>query len=1535
MLLEILLVIPGLFHLTSGQGERTSLQSATPDPLEELFGIGLDKNIDPWSSNLIFGDIKQNEFSNSVVTTPPPLPSNNNQERSRQESLPSGLSFLNGGGSLPGFPVLDTIPPVDQASTGENGLFNIPPMPNFDQLGLENVLDKFLPIDGSIRLPPPSDNPIIHSRENSPIPSIDQLGIDGNGLFGESLFSPSAGSLSNTPATSSGSINNLLTNNNNNNNQMGLVDIPSESTSLNQGNLGQNLASSPSERSTEQKAIDQRIWDGILPPLPKDPVEIFPTNKPTPKPKTSEKNPKKKKFLLPLLPPSPTRKSTKNKAKQISSDRLLDTIPRVNQLITTTTSRPININNKNLLENIPSIDQLGIIGSSSPTKNTMLSDNNQKTQDKVTEQTSIIGDIFQFPDQFNGGNRQSSSLTKDKPKDSMRPSQTQASDSFSTDSEKNATTLEEIWKNILIEIPELGKLTGEEAPKERPKSIDELLGFSVHDIESFNANQTNTLQPDKTKPKVIPQNTTPKPFLPVILRTTSPTVYVPPTTLSPRIFITPSITPLPPLKVNIPLTTTLSATPPPLPPLNVYTPPTTLPPPQPPTTSTPEPPITTEKDIYSLPTNPTMPPKVYVPPTLASPEKIATPQKHITIDFKKKDQNTFESPGSNIKDEGAPPPLSGELLPTLDLPQFTDFSKTVSTTKNPPLELPSELASTFTTPFSINNFVPTIPDEKFKQPDIIDVGIFNNNNERNPFTETISEEPWLPQVKQNIPGSSTGEQATQKQSQVFGWDALFPDNQETVLENPSNEKQNQRTVDIFSKTKEKFQQVKFADGKDTTSNSQSVIESYLPTTTEESPLPGLEMLLGKNEVMPTTTSIPELPPLNFDLLDSMTKDGMNQEEARTTVNGERGKIIIKNQNIKDFPPLDIDILQGFQDIKETVTTPPPPNPTLPSLPFFGDLNTLNTDRQEPWDITSRDETFNSRDTRLFSTLPPATPNEDPLQRNIESNPLHTVHASENSRTNSRSRERTNELPFIGPTSEASKHFDFEPHNGGNIRPHPLPLSHSTTLRTPITNEKPTKPNILVIDIVNKPSDEIDTTTRQSRPVFQNANNLANIRQVSNLNNNGIIPQGTGQTLETNRLNSQVLQQVTPTPQRGTTPAWLMSTLFAIRARLNQLRALRNNRQNNGNNNSQNPVINRPTNQNSNQRHPVINRLTNQNTNQRQIFSLPSQLDLNNQRNNGQLIQNQPQLQNGNLRNVNIQRPVANGVLFQGNLNNLPFSNRGLSQSQPLANFQNMLSRNSQQQRRTPLQIPSIPNRSNQPNLQIRQSVFQPSVQQTQSSGIQNTQTQQSGATEAETDLLRERIRQRIQQVLRTQILRQLLARRLQALRSQSNNNAQQSTNQPIRRIPTSTNNMNIMNANNAINIIRQARQRALAASQQQQQQQQQWPNQQFNNIFRRFSNRNLQTVGFAPNSFGRQQTAQPLDLSRLFRNNRGLNLNNRFGQSIQQMVSNETNGNRMNRDQRLDLSQPPSERALQTLRNFNLQRTRGVHQGFSWQNEQL
>ncbi|XP_062595128.1 mucin-2-like isoform X2 [Saccostrea cucullata] len=1478
MLVEILLVIPGLFHLVSGQGERTSVQSATPDPLEELFGIGLDKNIDPWSSNLIFGDIQQNEFSNSVVTTPPPLPRNNNQERSRQESLPAGLSFLNGGGSLPGFPVLDAIPPpVDQASTGENGLLNIPPMPNFDQLGLENVLDKFLPIDGSFRLPPPSDNPIIHSRENSPIPSIGQLGIDSNGLFGDSLFSPSAGSLSNTPAASTRSTENLSTvtnnNNNNNNNQMGLVDIPSETTSLNQGNLAQNLATLPTEKSTEQKAIDHSIWDGILPPIPKDrnPVEVLPTNKPTPKPKISDRNPKKKKALLPLLPPTLTRKSTKNKAKRIPSNRILNTIPRVNQLITTTTPRPININNKNLLANIPSIDQLGIFGSSSPTKNTILSDNAPKT----TEQPSIIGDIFQFPDQFNGGNRQSSSVNKDKPEDLMPTSQTQAGDTFSTDSPKNATTLEEIWKNILIEIPELGKLTGEETPKEKPKSIDELLGFSVHDIESFDANQSNTLQPDETKPETILKVTTPKPF-PVFLRTTTPTAYVPTTTLPPRIFVTPSKTPLPPLKVNTPITTTTPATPPPLPPLILYTTTSTIPPPPPPTTSTRKTPTTTEKDIYSLPIIPTIPPKVYVPPTLASPENMATPQKHITIDFKKKDQNIFESPDFKIKDEGALPPLSGELLPTLGLPQLTDFSKTVSTTNNPPLELRSESESSFTTPFSINNFVPTIPDEQFKQPDIIDVGIFNDNKERSPFTQTISEEPWFPKVEENnIPERSTGEQGNQKESQVFDWDALFPNTQKSVFENLSNEKENQKSADIFSKTEEKFKPIEFTDGKESTTTSKS----FIPKTTEETPLLGLEMLMGKNteHSMPTTTSIPELPPLDFDLLGSLTKD---QKESKATVNEDRNKITIKHQNIKDFPPLDIDILQRFQDVKEAETTPSPPTPTLPSLPFFGDMNTMNTGRQQPWDTTPRDEIFNARDTSFFTTLPPFTRNEEP----------------EKAGTISRSPERTNDLPFIGPTSEASKHFDFEPHSGGNIRPHPILLSQTTTQRTPITKEKTNKPNILVIDIVKKPSEEIDTTTRRSSPVFQNANNLVNT------------------------------PQVTPTPQRGTTPAWLMSTLLAIRARLNQLRALRNNRQNTENSNSQNPVINTPT---------------NQNTNPGQVFTLPSQLNLNSQRNNGQLIQNQqPQLQNGNVRNLNIQRPGANGVLFQGNPNNLPFSNRGISQSQPLANFRNLMSQNAQQQGRRQFQMPNIPNRSNQPNLQVRQPVFQPSVnlRQTQTPGIQNIQTQQSGATEAERELLRERVRQRIQQVLRTQILRQLLVRRLQALRSQTNNNAQPAANQPIRRIPTSTNNMNIMSANNAINIIRQARQRALAASQQQQQlqqQQQQWPGQQFNNIFRRFSNRNLQNVGFTPNSFGRQQTTQPLDFSRLFQNNRGLNFNNRLAQSIQRMVSNETNGNRMRRDQGPDLSQPPSERALQTLRNFNLQRTRGLQPGFSWQNEQL
>ncbi|XP_056020785.1 uncharacterized protein LOC125651128 isoform X2 [Ostrea edulis] len=1661
MLFEFLLVIPSLLHLGSSQGERDPMQSATPDPLEELFGQGRNKKEESWSNNLLFGDVNLNEISNSLVSTPPPLLSINNRGNSNQNSLPSGLSFLNGGGSFSGFLVQDTNPPpVDQSNTGGNGLMNIPPMPNFDQMGLESVLDKFLPVDGSVRLPPPSNEPIIHSRENVPIPSIGQLGIDTGGLFGQGLFSSGAGSLSNTPISSSGLGDSLpgLTNNNNNNNQIDLVNTPSESPPLIQSNLAPKTVHSQPERSADQKAIDQLIWDSMIPPLPKDrkpievfprnepkivhsqpeksadqkaidqifwdipslqtdrnPTEAFPSNEPTPKPKRNKKS-KKRKPLLPLLPPSPTRKSShkmpsaprhnpnkKDETNRITKDILLDNIPSIDQLgidlgnTSPTSPKPFHINDNNLLDNIPSINQLenDLFGSGIKNQGT------QTNQNVVPTEPSSVGNKFQFPDQFSGGNRHDSSAKKNKQNDSMSPIQTAGSQNLTiADPDTNSTTLENIWNILVIEIPDLLKITGEDVPSEKPKSnsIEDLLGISANDIDSFNANHNPTI-PQETKPRTPLQNTTPKPLLPVFLPTkTSPTVYVPPTTVASLI--------------NMPTTTTT------LPPMIVYTtPPTTTPRPTtlPPTTTTPSTttsilttpqPIvynTPTTDIYLLPTNQPLPPDIYVPPTLPSFEKTTTQIKHVTIDFKINDQDKKKLPTSKDNGGGELPFSSGDLLPPFDLTQLTlpldiimDSNKTKSANNINPMVLPSEPELPFTTPFSILSIAPSIPDRQLEQPKFEDLGIYNDNNERNPFTQIMSKESRLPNQDYTIFGGNPkdNEQTMNTQSRAIGLESLFGN-----LGNNMKEQSHIINADRSSKGNKQFQQSGNEVGRGANSHSNSLMEPYTPTTTAKPHFPGLESLIGeqKEEVKPTTMSIPKHPSLDLQILDGMNKDsnheqqmesikeelfmnnikhneinslmepytpntaakphfpglesligeqkeevkpttmsipkhpsldlqildGMNKdsnhEQQMKSIKDEPFMINIKHDEIKDVPPLDIDVFgTGFEDLKIPLSTPTPLTSTLPFLPPHDFLSAVNNAEHEPWNVFSEGEGFGNSETGIISTLSPLMQNQDQVKRIIDSGPKHNDQAFENSVPIPRSLQRNNQLPFVAPTSEASKHFLFHDQlNGGNIRSHNIFNTQSTTPKTTTTDVKPKKPNILVIDIVNKPADKTGIQTGQNRQLsLHNTNNVANTQQDSNSRSIGIIPQGTRQSFGTDNSAFQRIQQVTPTPNRATTPSWLAATILAIRSRLNQLRALRNNRQNNRNNNGQNAAR---------------NHIANDNSNRRQSVTLPSILTLN-QRNNDPSIQNRVQnrlIQNGNLHNVNTQRSIGNGFPSQVNFNNFQFANRASSQNQPLVGAQQTAIPRNAPQQRTQFQIPN-----NQLNQQNTPPFRQPSVQPTQSirqlpsSGTQNSQTPQNGVTQAETELLRQQFRQRIQRVIRTQLLRNLLIRRLQALRAQRTNNAQQTRNQPIWRVPTSSNNMNIMNANNAINLIRQARQRALTASQQQH------PNNQpssdlSRNAFERFPNRNFQNVGFRPNQFGRQQTTHPVNLSRLLQTNRGL-INNRIGQSFQRPVSNGTNGNNVNRNPRLDLSQLPSELALRTLQNLNLQRTRGVRQDFPW-----
>lgn len=73
---------------------------------------------------------------------------------------------------------------VDLSLMGENFLFNILFMFNFDQLGLENVLDKFLLIDGFVWLFLFFNDFIVYFCDNVFILFIGQFGLDSFGLFG-------------------------------------------------------------------------------------------------------------------------------------------------------------------------------------------------------------------------------------------------------------------------------------------------------------------------------------------------------------------------------------------------------------------------------------------------------------------------------------------------------------------------------------------------------------------------------------------------------------------------------------------------------------------------------------------------------------------------------------------------------------------------------------------------------------------------------------------------------------------------------------------------------------------------------------------------------------------------------------------------------------------------------------------------------------------------------------------------------------------------------------------------------------------------------------------------------------------------------------------------------------------------------------------------------------------------------------------------------------------------------------------------------
>lgn len=72
----------------------------------------------------------------------------------------------------------------DLSLMGENFLFNILFMFNFDQLGLENVLDKFLLIDGFVWLFLFFNDFIVYFCDNVFILFIGQFGLDSFGLFG-------------------------------------------------------------------------------------------------------------------------------------------------------------------------------------------------------------------------------------------------------------------------------------------------------------------------------------------------------------------------------------------------------------------------------------------------------------------------------------------------------------------------------------------------------------------------------------------------------------------------------------------------------------------------------------------------------------------------------------------------------------------------------------------------------------------------------------------------------------------------------------------------------------------------------------------------------------------------------------------------------------------------------------------------------------------------------------------------------------------------------------------------------------------------------------------------------------------------------------------------------------------------------------------------------------------------------------------------------------------------------------------------------
>lgn len=1460
--------------------------------------------MESWSSNLLFGDANFNEISNALDSAPPSQ-RNNRRGNSQRDPLPMGLSFLNGGESLQRLLDQDTNPSsVDTSSTGENPLFNIPPMPNFDQLGLENVLDKFLPIDGSVRLPPPSNDPIVHSRDNVPIPSIGQLGLDSSGLFGQSMFSPNAGSLSGrasqpsrltdaTPSFRNDNTNNRNTNNNHNNfqtnNQMNSALFPTEASPTIPTSPAQPPTMAPG-RSEQQKLLDQQIWDSIIPPLPenRNPVEVFPQNEPTPKPKKT----KKVKSLLPLLPPSPSRKtssqsqSTKNKDElvRITSDNILNNVPSIDQLTfgsenrpSATTRSPSKINSENLIENIPSIDELGmdIFGNSLPFIN------QGKAQKQDVKPTPTAGDMFQFPDQFSGSNRHINSMNKEETKQSV-----ESSTSKMTDSDNNTSSLENLWNILLAEVPGLpGIISGEDATTPKPKTLDieAILGISASDIDAFNANQDNSFLSQDSKPQIpAPKVTTNSP--PKFRSTTPfPKTVIPQTTLPPVIYIQ-TTTPTPP------------------PPVTVYIPPPST-----------KPPTTPKPAVYNLPDLPM--PEIFLPsfesqqptessvppfPTLSSLEKTTS---HITIDFSKNDPNTKKTSDSSKK---LPLPFE-KLLPdfsSLDTKsEKTHSAKTKSKSNINSMLLPSYPDTPITTPFPFH-LVPTIPEKEFKKPKSEDLGIFNTNHEPDPFINFLPQEPKSDHnVWEERPGGN--EQTSKRQSEVFSLDSLMGNKQTTFFDN-FNEPKHENNIDLMSNGfKNLNSNSDFVKNTDVDSNSPyKPLTTIKPTTKEELFLPGLDLLLGTKEentieettttttTMAPSTTVPEIPMLDLSLLGGFNRDITNHEQPGHITKDEEIKVTINSNDIKDVPPLDFDIFKNMnKDIKTDFTTPLP-IPTLPALPSLGNINTVNNDGHE---------TFGSNTFEMKN-------NVDPLKQIIDSGPSHS-HTPGNSIPISKSLIQNSDLfPFVAPTSEASKHFVFQDQsNGGNIRTHPPPGSITTTPKPINQNDTPRKPNIIVIDIQKTlPERTVTQTKPNSLNGLQNTDNIASIESVSNSQNIVTLHQGSR------------TQQVTQTPPKVTTPAWLAPTILAIRDRLNQLRAMRNNAQNNANNNIQNPVL--PNAQNSNPR---------QNSN------VPSVLPANSQRHNLQQLQillRNRMLQNSNVQNSNLQNSNSQpqrGTAFTPRMN---INFRGVPQNQApqqQANFQQI--------GRPQFQLPNIPNQLNQGNSQqIRQPAANfPSsnLLQTQSNGIHGSQTQQTETTQNDLALVRERIRQRIQQVLRTQILRHLLARRLQTLRNnQTPNNAQPTQNQPIWRAPSSTNGMNVMNANNAINLIRQARQRTLTATQQQRQQQPQ-QNQPVvdlsRNIFERFQNTNFQNPPFVPIQFRPQQPAnnQQIDLSRLFQNNGGANFNNRFAQPFQQITSNRTNGNRINTDQGMDLSLPPSELALRNLRNFNLQRAQRVQQG--------